>query len=248
MSILELLANPEAWVALATLIVMEVVLGLDNLLFISIVTNKLPEHQQARARRVGIAGALILRLALLSLVAWIVGLTAPLFTLFGVEFSWRDLIMLGGGLFLVYKATKEIHERVDPNATMGGETRSGTPSMTYVIGQILVLDMVFSVDSIVTAVGMTPHLPIMVVAVCVAIGVMLVAADPLAEFIKSNPTVVMLALGFLLMIGMTLIAEGFGHEVPKAYLYAAIGFSMLVEGLNMAARRARTRRGDTAPE
>jgi predicted tellurium resistance membrane protein TerC len=238
-----LAADPVIWVALATLIAMEVVLGIDNLIFISIVTNKLPEAQRGRARRIGIGLALILRLALLGTVAFIVKLTTPVITLLGHGFSWRDIILIGGGLFLVWKATKEIHHHVDPDhAPDMFDDRAVTASFAAVIGQILVLDMVFSVDSIITAVGMTPHIPVMVIAVVVAVLVMLLAANPLANFINANPTVVMLALGFLIMIGMTLIAEGFGAHVPKGYVYAAMAFSTAIEGLNLLSRRASRRK------
>jgi predicted tellurium resistance membrane protein TerC len=237
-AILPLLQDPAAWIALVTLIVMEVVLGIDNLIFISILTNKLPEHQRHRARRIGIGLALVMRLALLGTVAWIVQLTTPVFELFGHGFSWKDLILIAGGLFLVWKATKEIHHTVDPEDKAEDLVSSAaTSTMSAAIGQILMLDLVFSVDSIITAVGMTEHLPIMVVAVLVAVTVMLLAANPLANFIEKNPTIVMLALGFLLMIGMTLIADGMGFHVPKGYIYAAMAFSGLVEGLNMLARR-----------
>jgi predicted tellurium resistance membrane protein TerC len=239
--LLTLAADPAAWAALATLIAMEVVLGIDNLVFISILTNRLPEATRDKARRLGIGLALILRLALLSVIAWIVGLTAPLFEAFGHGFSWRDLILLAGGLFLVWKATKEIHHSVDP-APEDHTRPVAAPAFGAAIVQILLLDLVFSIDSIVTAVGMTDHLPIMVVAVVVAVGIMMAAAGPLAAFIRRNPTVVMLALGFLLMIGMTLIADGMGFHVPKGYIYAAMGFSILVEGLNMLGRRARRKR------
>ncbi len=238
-----LAADPAAWVALATLIVMEVVLGIDNLIFISILTNKLPEQNRPRARRIGIAGALILRLVLLATIAFIIQLTEPIFTVFDQGFSWRDIILIAGGLFLVWKATREIHHNVDPepDQSPSGAARAA-PGFAGVVGQILALDLVFSIDSIITAVGMTPHLPIMVVAVVVAVVVMLIAADPLADFIHANPTIVMLALGFLLLIGTTLIAEGFGAPVPKGYIYAAMAFSALVESLNMLSRRARRRR------
>jgi predicted tellurium resistance membrane protein TerC len=240
--LLALATSPAAWAALATLIAMEVVLGIDNLIFISILTNKLPESQRARARRIGIALALVLRLVLLGTVAFIVKLVAPVFTILGNEFSWRDLILLAGGLFLVWKATKEIHHSVDPDPTPDLFDR-GQPSLGFAsaIGQILVLDLVFSLDSIITAVGMTEHVPIMVVAVIVAVTVMLLAADPLARFIHDNPTIVMLALGFLLMIGTTLIAEGFGAHVPKGYIYTAMAFSAAIEGLNMLSRRAKAK-------
>jgi predicted tellurium resistance membrane protein TerC len=238
--ILALLADPSAWAALATLIAMEVVLGIDNLIFISILTNKLPEHQRSNARRIGIGAALILRLALLGTVAFIVQLTDPLFELFDHGFSWRDLILIAGGLFLVWKATKEIHHSVDPDPGPDVFDRQKTGlGFAAAIGQILLLDLVFSIDSIITAVGMTEHIPIMVVAVVVAVLAMMLAADPLANFIHRNPTIVMLALGFLLLIGTTLIADGFGVHVPRGYIYAAMGFSAFVEALNMFARRAR---------
>ncbi|MXU64915.1 TerC family protein [Oceanomicrobium pacificus] len=239
--ITQLLADPTAWAALITLLVMEIVLGIDNLIFISIVTNKLPEHQRPMARRIGIGLALVLRLGLLSMIAWIVRLTDPVVTLLGQDFSWKDLIMLGGGLFLIWKATTEIHEAVDPHGPEPDAKAAVVRSFGAAIGQIIMLDLIFSLDSIITAVGMTPHLPIMVVAVVVAVIIMLVAAGPLARFIHDNPTVVMLALGFLLMIGMTLIAEGFGLHVPKGYIYTAMAFSALVEALNMLARRRRAR-------
>ena len=243
-SLYALAADPAAWIALATLVAMEVVLGIDNLIFISIITNKLPPEHQARARRIGIGLALVLRLALLGTVAIIVRLTAPVFEVFGHGFSWRDLLPIAGGLFLVWKATKEIHHSVDPDPGPDlFDDQKPKLSFSSAIAQILVLDLVFSVDSIITAVGMTPHVPIMVIAVLAAVTVMLLAANPLAEFIQRNPTVVMLALGFLLMIGMTLIAEGFGAHVPKGYVYAAMAFSTLVEALNIFARRAKARKG-----
>jgi predicted tellurium resistance membrane protein TerC len=255
-----ILAQPEAWAALATLVVMEVVLGIDNLIFISILSNKLPEAERQRARRIGISLALLMRLALLFSIAWIVGLTAPVFDLgisgaldshgnptFETSFSWRDLILIAGGLFLLWKATKEIHHSVDPSPTDDVfDTSRKAISFGSVVFQILLLDIVFSVDSILTAVGMTEHLVIMVIAVLVAVGVMLLAADPLANFINKNPTLVMLALGFLLMIGVVLIADGFGVHVPKGYIYAAMAFSALVEGLNMWSRRARAKKDAAA--
>ena len=245
-SLMTLAADPAVWAALGALIAMEVVLGIDNLIFISILTNKLPEHQRARGRKIGIGLALILRLGLLSTVAIIVQLTAPVFSVFGKAFSWRDLILIAGGLFLVWKATKEIHHKVDsdhgPDMFDGGAAAAVT--FGGVIVQILLLDLVFSIDSIITAVGMTEHIPVMVIAVVVAVLVMLLAADPLARFIDKNPTIVMLALGFLLMIGATLIGEGFGAHIPKGYIYAAMAFSALIEGLNMMSRRASRKRGE----
>ena len=238
--LLTLASDPSAWAALVTLIVMEVVLGIDNLFFVAILSNKLPEVQRGRARRIGLSMALIMRLALLATLSFIVGLVQPVFTAFGHGFSWRDLILIAGGLFLVWKATREIHHTVDPVAEdhVPGAARA-VDSLGLAIVQIILLDLVFSVDSILTAVGMTDHLPIMIVAVIIAVGLMLLASGPLARFINNNPSIVMLALGFLLMIGMVLIAEGFGAHVPKGYIYAAMGFSGLVEGLNMWSRSSR---------
>ncbi|MBM3108022.1 TerC family protein [Pseudomonas sp. V1] len=241
--LLELAASPTAWVALATLVAMEIVLGIDNLIFISILTNKLPVEFRSKARRIGISMALVMRLGLLSTVAWIVQLTEPVVDVLGHTFSWKDMILIAGGLFLLWKATKEIHESVDPRAQAEAKASSTvTLGFAAAIGQILILDIVFSIDSIITAVGMTEHLPIMIIAVVSAVIVMLVAADPLAKFINDNPTVVMLALGFLIMIGMTLIAEGFGAHVPKGYVYAAMAFSTAIEMLNIMSRRARIKR------
>lgn len=246
--IITLASNPAAWIALISLIAMEVVLGIDNLVFISILSNKLPAQQREKARRIGIGLALVMRLALLGTVAWIVKLTNPVFTLFDHGFSWKDMILIAGGLFLVWKATKEIHHTVDPvDKDSEFLVTSTAATMGAVVGQILLLDLVFSVDSIITAVGMTEHVIIMVIAVIVAVTAMLLAANPLGQFIEKNPTVVMLALGFLMMIGMTLIADGMGFHVPKGYIYAAMAFSALVEGLNMMARR-KNRRKIQAPD
>ncbi len=238
--ILAIFADPATWAALAALIVMEIVLGIDNLIFISILTNKLPEAMRPKARFIGVGLALGLRLVLLSLAAFIVRLTTPLFEAFGHGFSWRDFILIAGGIFLVWKATKEIHHNVDhdPNADMFDTAKAGLGFGAAIV-QIILLDLVFSIDSIITAVGMTDHVPVMFVSVIVAVGAMMTAAGPLARFIERNPTVVMLALAFLFLIGMTLIADGFGHHVPKGYIYAAMAFSALVEGLNIFARRKR---------
>lgn len=243
---------PENLAALAALIVMEIVLGIDNLLFISIVTNKLPAAQQPRARRIGIALALILRLLLLFSIAWIVQLTQPLFDLgitgppgphgeptFDTALSGRDLILIAGGAFLIWKATKEIREKVTPDNHDPLLSARATATFGAVIVQIAMLDLVFSIDSILTAVGMTHELPIMITAVVIAVTVMLIAAGPVARFVEANPTVVMLALGFLLMIGMVLFADGLGAHVPKGYIYAAMAFAAFIEGLNMAARKRR---------
>ncbi|MFG1242895.1 TerC family protein [Xanthobacter versatilis] len=242
--LLQLAADPAAWVALVTLVAMEVVLGIDNLIFISILTNKLPPQYRTKARRIGIGLALVMRLALLGTVAIIVKLTAPIFEVFGHGFSWRDLILIAGGLFLVWKATTEIHHNVDPR-THAEDVQEAKVTIGFAaaIAQILMLDLVFSIDSIITAVGMTEHIPIMIIAVIAAVTCMLLAADPLAKFIEANPTVVMLALGFLIMIGMTLIAEGFGAHVPKGYIYAAMAFSAAIEALNMLSRRRRPASG-----
>ncbi|WP_445191509.1 TerC family protein [Sphingomonas sp. Tas61C01] len=259
---LSIFADPSIWAALLTLIVMEVVLGIDNLIFISILSNKLPVEHRQKVRRIGIGLALAMRLALLSMIAWIVGLTATVIDLgfagssaidpvtrqlhhsWEMAFSWRDLILIGGGLFLLWKATKEIHHSLDPRPaeTVLDKHRPAAIGFGAAILQIIALDIVFSFDSILTAVGMTDHLPVMVIAVVVAVGVMLLAADPLANFIGRNPTVVMLALGFLLMIGMVLVAEGFGAHVPKGYIYTAMAFSAGVEGLNIWSRRATDRK------
>jgi predicted tellurium resistance membrane protein TerC len=238
------LLDPAAYAALATLIVMEVVLGIDNLIFISILTNKLPVHRQQVARRVGIGLALVMRLGLLATIAWIIGLTAPVFAVFGIAFSWKDMILIGGGLFLVYKATTEIHHAVDPvDKEVASKTEAVTLSFASAVTQILALDLVFSLDSIITAVGMTDELGIMIIAVIVAVMAMLAAAGPLARFIERNPTIVMLALGFLLMIGMTLIAEGFHFHVEKGYVYAAMAFSAFIELLNMLGRHRKAKKG-----
>jgi predicted tellurium resistance membrane protein TerC len=259
-SILTLAADPAAWAALITLIVMEVVLGIDNLIFVSILSNKLPEAQRAKARRVGIGLALVMRLLLLFSIAWLVTLRTPVFDLgftgaadahgqpaFETAFSWRDLILIAGGLFLVWKATKEIHHNVQPGAEDDVfDTSKAVLGFGSAIVQIILLDIVFSIDSILTAVGMTEEVAIMMVAVVIAVGVMMFAAGPVANFINRNPTVVMLALGFLLMIGAVLIADGFGVHVPKGYIYAAMAFSAGVESLNMLARRRKARKGNGA--
>ncbi len=240
-----LVSSPDSWAALLTLIVLEVVLGVDNLIFISILANRLPEASRARTRSIGLAGALLLRLVLLSLLAFLTHLTEPVVTFEGFAFSWRDLILIGGGLFLVWKAGSEIFEAV----FKGGEGAHGEAKPKRALGfasaiaQILFIDMVFSFDSILTAVGMTDHLPIMMAAVVVSVGLMMVASGPLGGFIRRNPSVVMLALAFLLVVGFTLIAEGFELHVDKGYIYAAMAFSILVELLNMAVRRKEKKDG-----
>jgi predicted tellurium resistance membrane protein TerC len=232
-----LAASPSAWIALATLIFMEIVLGVDNLIFISILTNRVAEPRRALVRRIGVGLALVLRLALLGTIASIVRFTTPVFDIYDHGFSWRDLVLLAGGLFLVWKATREIHEHVDADEHDDRERQPVTLSIGSAILQIIALDIVFSIDSIITAVGMTDHVPIMFVAVVVAVGLMLIAAEMLSNFIAKNPTIVILALSYLLMIGMTLIADGFGFHVPKGYIYAAMLFSATVEALNTLARK-----------
>ena len=265
MDILSLLSDPAAWLALLTLIALEVVLGIDNLIFIAILSNKLPEHQQQRARRIGLSLALVMRIGMLMLIGWLVTLQTPLFDLgiqgapndygepsFDTAFSGRDLILLVGGLFLLWKATKEIHHSMEPEDDSGDlldKTPDKTPtvgdavkaSFGTVIAQIVAIDLVFSVDSILTAVGMTDDIPIMVAAV-ITVAIMMIAADPLARFIEKNPTLVMLALAFLVMIGVVLIADGFGFHVPKGYIYAAMGFSVGVEILNIVQRNRRRKK------
>ncbi|MBU3824089.1 MAG: TerC family protein [Candidatus Oceanisphaera merdipullorum] len=233
---MEFLMDPSLWVGLLTLIALEIVLGIDNLVFIAILVKKLPPHQREKARIIGLSLALLMRLGLLSVVSWLVTLTTPLITLGSLSFSGRDLILLGGGLFLLFKATTELHERlegpVEENTTTGVYAGFGV-----VIAQILVLDAVFSLDSIITAVGMVDNLAVMMTAVIVAMLVMLAASKSLTDFVNAHPTVVVLCLSFLLMIGFSLVAEAFGYHIPKGYLYAAIGFSILIEFLNQLARR-----------
>ena len=250
----ELLTDPSTWVALATLVVLEVVLGIDNLVFISLLSNKLPPTKRSAVRRTGIALALALRLVLLSGIAWLTRLTATVIDLgltgpldahgdpaFSTDFSWRDLILIAGGVFLLWKATQEIGHNLDEPHDEPGVGGKAALTVGSAIVQILALDMVFSIDSILTAVGMTDQLPIMMAAVVIAVGVMLFAADPLANFIARNPSVVMLALAFLLMIGLVLVADGFGVHIPKGYIYAAMAFSAGVESLNLWSRRRRAK-------
>jgi predicted tellurium resistance membrane protein TerC len=219
---------------------MEIVLGIDNLVFVAILSSRLPGAQAAKARRIGIGLSLLFRVLLVASAAYVVHLTTPLFTILGEDFSWRDLILIAGGLFLVFKATTEIHHNVEPDEDTDEIPRTAK-AFAAIVGQIVLLDLVFSIDSIITAVGMTDHVAIMIIAVIAAVAVMLVAAGPLANFIRRNPTIVMLALGFLLLIGTALIADGFGFHLPKGYIYTAMAFSGAVEGLNMLARKRRKR-------
>ncbi|MDR7102794.1 TerC family protein [Croceicoccus sp. BE223] len=267
MDILSLLSDPAAWAALITLVVLEVVLGIDNLIFIAILSNRLPPEQQSKARRIGLILALVMRIGLLMLIGWLVTLQTPLFDLgitgapgphgepgFETAFSGRDLILLAGGLFLLWKATTEIHHSMDPEGESGAVLDKSAGAQVATLGfgaaiaQIIALDLVFSVDSILTAVGMTDEIPIMVAAVVITVTIMLFAADPLAKFIERNPTLVMLALAFLVMIGLVLIADAFGFHVPKGYIYAAMGFSVGVELLNMVQRNRRSRAAAVARE
>ncbi len=241
---MEFLTSPELWIAFATLLLLEIVLGIDNVVFISILSGRLPEHQQARARTIGISLALITRLLLLASLSWIIGLTAPLFTVAGQEISGRDLILLLGGLFLVGKATYEIHEHLEGS----DHARSGKAvSFGVVIAQILVLDVVFSLDSVITAVGMVDELAIMVAAVVIAMIIMLVSAAAVSNFVNQHPTVKMLALSFLLIIGASLIAESFDQHIPKGYVYGPIAFSIFVEFLNLRVRARQRRQQEALP-
>lgn len=231
----EWIASPEAWIALGTLIALEVVLGVDNVIFISILAGKLPEHQRALARQIGISVAAISRLGLLFAIAWIMSLQATVFSVFGNDLSWRDLILIGGGLFLIYKAVNEMHNKLEAPENAKGAAVQAT--FAAVILQILVLDMVFALDSIITAVGMVDDISIMVVAILVATAVMVFLAKGIHEFVMRHPTVKVLALAFLLLIGVILIADGFGQPVPKGYVYFAMGFAVFVELLNLRVRK-----------
>jgi predicted tellurium resistance membrane protein TerC len=228
------ITNPESWIALLTLTSLEVVLGIDNVIFISILAGKLPPAQQNRARQIGLSLAMFVRIALLFSLSWVIGLTEPLFAPFGHEVSGRDLILLGGGLLLIGKATYEIHERLE--GAEGHASAKVTASFTSVIIQILLLDIVFSLDSVITAVGMVDELPIMIAAVIIAVVIMLVSAKSVSEFVERHPTVKMLALSFLLLIGFSLVVEGLHQHIPKGYIYFAMGFSVFVEMLNLRLR------------
>jgi predicted tellurium resistance membrane protein TerC len=240
------LSDPQIWASLLTLTALEIVLGIDNLVFIAILAGRLPVAQQARARLVGLALALITRLALLASIAWIIGLTRPLFEVFGHAVSWRDIILVAGGFFLLYKGTSEIHRRFEDDAPQA-EAISARTGFAGIVTQIILLDIVFSLDSVITAVGMANELWVMATAIMLAVAIMLAASGPLAAFVERHPTVKMLALSCLLLIGTTLIADGAGFHVPKGYIYAAIGFSIAVEALNqLAARRRRRPQGKIA--
>jgi predicted tellurium resistance membrane protein TerC len=237
--IVELLTDPETWVALATLSVLEIVLGIDNVIFISILVQRLPAAARERARLMGLGLAMGMRIVLLLTISWIIGLTEPVFNVVDRALSWRDLILIVGGLFLLWKATTEIGESLEGEPAHHADPESRTPSFGSVLIQIVLLDIVFSLDSVLTAVGMANEVAVMVAAVVIAVGVMVVASGPLATFVHAHPTVKMLALAFLLLIGVTLVADGFGFHIDKAYIYAAMSFSVFVEALNLRARRRR---------
>lgn len=228
------ISDPTIWTALLTLTALEIVLGVDNVIFISILSNKLPPEQRDRARLVGLGAAMVMRIALLFAISWIIGLTEPWFEVFGQEFSGRDLILLAGGLFLLYKATTELHEKLEGHEA--NKATAGAASFAGVIAQIMLLDIVFSLDSVITAVGMADDIEVMIAAVIIAVGVMMVSAKPLSEFVQAHPTVKVLALAFLLLIGMSLVAEGFHHHIPKGYIYSAMAFSVAVEMVNLRVR------------
>lgn len=230
------ITDPQAWIGLVTLTALEIVLGIDNIIFISILAGKLPGTQQTKARRLGLFLAMIMRILLLLSLAWIMRLTAPLFSLFGNEFSGRDLILIGGGLFLLAKSTHEIHDKLE-GAEEGANVKAA-PTFTSVIVQILLLDIVFSLDSVITAVGMISHVGIMITAIIIAVIIMMVFAGVVSDFVHRHPTIKMLALSFLLMIGLMLLADGFGYHIPKGYVYFAMAFSVFVEFLNIRAKKA----------
>ena len=233
-----LLTSAEAWAALLTLTALEIVLGIDNVIFLSVIVSRIPQPQARRARQIGLALALLFRLLLLSLLVWLIGLTQPVFSVQGVTFSWRDTILIGGGLFLIAKATHEIHAEVEARDE-GGESTAGASAFLWVIAQIIVVDMVFSLDSIITAIGMAQDLAIMIAAVVIACLVMYVLSGPVAKFVNEHPTTKMLALAFLVLIGVALVADGFRFHIPRGYIYFAITFSAAVEFFNVLAKRNR---------
>jgi len=235
---LELLTNPQTWIALATLTALELVLGIDNIIFISILVDKLPKAQQELARRVGLFMAMFMRIGLLLMLAWIVGMVEPLFTLFGKDISGRDLILIGGGLFLIWKSTAEVHGSLEgEDENPGGAGKAAKAAFGAAILQIMVIDLVFSLDSIITAVGMVDDVRIMIGAVVCSVALMMLFAGPIGRFVSNHPTIKMLALSFLVVVGVVLVAEGFGHHVPKGYIYFAMGFSLAVEMLNIKMRK-----------
>ncbi len=232
------LSDPQAWIALGTLTALEIVLGIDNIIFISILVGRLPEHQRQRGRVIGLAMAMGMRILLLLSLTWIMRLSRPLFTVYTHAFSGRDLILIGGGLFLLIKSTFEIHNSLEGEAH--GKTQAARVSFMQVIVQITILDIVFSLDSVITAVGLAQHLPVMMLAIVIAVGVMMFSAKPIGDFVDTHPTIKMLALSFLLLVGFTLVVEGMGLHIPKGYIYFAMAFSCFVEFLNLKMRRRRT--------
>lgn len=241
---IELITSPEAWAAFLTLVALEIILGIDNVIFLSVLVSRIPRDQARRARRIGLALALIFRIALLSVLVWLIGLTEPVFTVLGQPLSWRDLILIGGGLFLIAKATHEIHGEVEGSGeeAAGEGSAKARGAFALVILQIIIIDLVFSLDSIITAIGMAQDLTIMVAAVVVAVAVMYVSSGPVAGFVERHPTTKMLALAFLVLIGVALVADGLGFHIPRGYVYFAIAFAMAVESFNILARRGRVRR------
>jgi predicted tellurium resistance membrane protein TerC len=237
---IELLTSAEAWAALLTLTALEIVLGIDNVIFISVIVSRLREPQARRARQIGLALALVFRILLLSLLVWLIGLTVPIFSFRGAEFSWRDFILVGGGLFLIAKATHEIHAEVEAAEEDGKSAREASAFLAVVI-QIIIIDLVFSLDSIITAIGMAQQLEIMIAAVVIACAIMYVSSGPVAKFVANHPTTKMLALAFLVLIGVALVADGFKFHIPRGYIYFAISFSAAVEFFNVLARRNRRR-------
>jgi predicted tellurium resistance membrane protein TerC len=238
MDLIELLSQPETYLALLTLTALEIVLGIDNVIFISILVQRLPAAERDRARLIGLGLAMGMRIVLLLTITFIIGLTQPLLTLFGHPFSWRDVILIGGGVFLLWKATTEIHASLEGEDATAGD--AGTASFGGVLVQVVLLDIVFSIDSVLTAVGMVDEVLLMIAAVVIAVGVMLFASGPLSRFVHRHPSIKVLGLSFLLLIGVTLIADGFGLHIDKAYIYSAMGFSVFVEALNLRRRRRRT--------
>jgi predicted tellurium resistance membrane protein TerC len=233
--VIESLSDPQVWIGLGTLTFLEIVLGVDNIIFISILSGKLPAHQQAQARRLGLMGAMLTRILLLFSLAWIIRLTAPWFTILGQAISGRDLILIVGGLFLIAKSTYEIHDKLEGEE--GHASKKVAASFASVIVQIMLLDIVFSLDSVITAVGMVEQLWVMVTAVIIAVAIMMLSAEPISDFVHKHPTVKMLALSFLLLIGLSLLLEGFDHHIPKGYIYFAMGFSVFVEMINLRLRK-----------
>jgi len=232
---MEWMSDPTAWSALAALLTLEIVLGVDNVVFISILASKLPAEDQDRARKIGLLAAGGMRVVLLLAVGWVISLKKDLFSIGSIGFSGKELILLAGGIFLIYKATKEIHHKLEGDE--GQTSAKVAPTVAAVIGQVLILDLVFSIDSVITAVGMTTYVPVMVIAIMAAVGIMLLASKAIYTFVNAHPSVKMLALAFLLLIGTTLIAEGFGQKIPKGYIYASMAFSVFVEALNIRVRK-----------